>query len=405
MSSLSDSAEATLWLSQFNDAERPVAASLVDELLLVGADEFHRGMKQLLDQVMASRDGRPAALYAEREVETEQGAIRPIFGEPGDRRATGLGPAPLLFDPKAPEVGSEGPIANLITGYQRLHGDAVLDHPGPDLLRDRRAGPIVIVADFIGSGNRVWEMLEAFRAVRSVRSWHSYRLVDFYVLAYSGTEEGIALVRRNRLRPKVLTVAGCPTLQQAFRGEARDAVLRLCYAYPPNYRFPLGFGASSALIAFAHGIPDNAPAILHSDFEGWKPLFPNRSALASSADFPPSNREELVARSAKMLRVLDAQRYLADSRGRRWIQTMLVLAALDAGARTRELVSAQTRISLGTVDETLEFTRIARWTRENNALTPLGRAELQRLRRRRARMPVLPTERKPFYYPTQLRAR
>ena len=106
-----------------------------------------------------------------------------------------------------------------------------------------------------------------------------------------------------------------------------------------------------------------------------------------------------------MLRVLDAQRYLADSRGRRWIQTMLVLAALDAGARTRELVSAQTRISLGTVDETLEFTRIARWTRENLALTPLGRAELQRLRRRRARTPVLPTERKPFYYPTQLRAR
>lgn len=405
MSSLSDSAAATLWLSQFNDAERPAAASLVDELLLVGSDEFHRGIKQLLDQVMASRDGRPAALYAEREVETEQGAIRPIFGEPGDRRATGLGPTPLLFDLKAPEVGSEGLIANLITGYHRLHGDAVLDHPGPDVLRDRRAGPVVIVADFIGSGNRAWEMLEAFRAVRSVRSWRSYHLVDFYVLAYAGTEEGIALVRRNRLRPKVLTVAGCPTLQQAFRGDARDAVLRLCYAYPPNHRYPLGFGASSALIAFAHGIPDNAPAILHSDFEGWKPLFPNRSALASSADFPPSNRDELVARSAKMLRVLDAQRYLADSRGRRWIQTMLVLAALNVGARTRELVSAQTRISLGAVDETLEFTRIARWSGENLELTSLGRAELQRLRRRRARIPVLPTERKPFYYPTQLRAR
>jgi hypothetical protein len=69
------------------------------------------------------------------------------------------------------------------------------------------------------------------------------------------------------------------------------------------------------------------------------------------------------------------------------------------------MVSAQTRISLSTVDETLEFTRIAGWTKEQHALTQLGRAELQRLRRRRARMPVLPSKRKPFYYPTQLRTR
>ncbi len=406
MSSLSDSAAAKTWLNQFGDAERPVAATLVDEILLVGADEFRRGLRQLLDQVLSERrDGRPLALYAEREIETEEGRILPIFGKPGACRATGLGPAPVLFDPKVPEVGSEGAIATLITSYQRLHGDDVLDHPGPDLLRERRAGPMVIVADFIGSGTRVWEMLEAFRLVRSIRSWRSYHCVDFFVVAYTGTEEGLRFVRKHPLRPRMLTAVGCPTVEQAFRGNQRDAVRRLCLAYPPEFMFPMGFGGSSSLVAFEHGIPDNAPALLHSDHGDWKPLFPNRSSLAVPSAFPASNRQGLIARSEEMLRIRDAERYLADSRGRRWIQTMLVLAAIDEGAKTRDLISARTRLSLRTVKETLEFTRITRWTSASGVLTILGRAELQILRRRRAKAPVLPTAHKPFYYPTQLRAR
>lgn len=402
----SDSEAAQIWLAQFDPSERPVAISLLNEILLVGADELYNELKRLLDKVMETRkDTRTLALYAEREMLSDQGRILPMFGAPDEKRVTGHGPPPILFDSDNPEVGSEGPIANLITGFVRLHSDDVLDHPGPDLLRERRVGPIVIVTDFIGSGNRIWEMLEAFRAVKSVRSWHSFRLIEFFVIAYSGTTEGLRRVRGSRLRPNVLTVTGCPTVNEAFRGDAKDAVIDLCHSYPPKFPYPLGFGASSALIAFQHGIPDNAPALLHAEFEGWKPLFRNRSALASASDFPASNRGELAAKSEKMLKILDAQRFLADSRGRRWIQTMLVLAAIEAGSKSRDLISAQTRISLQTVDETLEFTRIARWTGERNALTLLGRAELQRLRRRRARSPVLPTERKPYYYPTQLRAR
>lgn len=406
MHDFSESEAARSWFLQFSDAERPIAASLVDEILLVGADEFRRGLKQLLDVVLKQRrGGRPLALYVEREVQTEQGRILPIFDAPGAVHATGTGPAPVLFDPDTPEVGSEGTIANFITGYRRLHGDAVLDHPGPDRLRNCRAGPIVIVTDFIGSGNRVWEMLEAFRTVRTIRSWRSHHLVDFHIVAYSGTEEGLRRVRSSRLRPQVLTVVGCPTIERAFRGDRCAAVRQLCSAYPPDYQFPFGFGESSALIAFEHGIPDNAPAILHSDFGGWRPLFPNRSALASTAAFPVTNRKELVARAARMLRVHDAQRYLADNRGRRWIQTMLVLAAIEEGARTCDSISARVRISIRAVGETLEFTRVARWTNGSDALTPLGRAELQSLRRRRAGSPVFPTSPRSFYYPTQLRAR
>jgi len=84
---------------------------------------------------------------------------------------------------------------------------------------------------------------------------------------------------------------------------------------------------------------------------------------------------------------------------------MLVLAAIDGGAQTAAAISAQTRLHLPAVCEILAFTQVARWITSTRALTPLGRAELQRLRKRRSRTPVLPKADRSFYYPSQLRAR
>ena len=64
-------------------------------------------------------------------------------------------------------------------------------------MRTKHVGRIVVVTDFVGSGKRVREMLEAFRAVATLRSWRSYGLIEFHVVAYSGTEVGLQLVRRS----------------------------------------------------------------------------------------------------------------------------------------------------------------------------------------------------------------
>jgi hypothetical protein len=406
-SQLSDSRFVKAWLDAFPVAERETARILVDEILLVGADEFKRGLTDLLDQIRLEHGvERPIALYVEREVETDDDdEVLPLIAGTAHGRATGDGPNPVPFDSTKPEIGSEGLLANLITNYCRLHAPKAMNHPGPDLLRKYRAGPIVIVADFIGSGNRVWEMLEAFRAIATFRSWRSYRLIKFFVVAYSGTEEGIRLVQSSGLRPTVSTVAGCPTVTGAFRGAVRDAVYQLCRTYPPSHSTPLGYGYSGALIAFEHGVPNNAPPILHSNRKNWRPLFKRRSTIEANADFPPTNAKEIANRAEQMLRVQNAQRFLADARGRRWIHTMLVLAAIDGGARTAPAISAQTRLHLPAVREILAFTLLARWTKSTHTLTKLGRAELRRLRKRRARTPVLPKPNKPFYYPSQLRAR
>lgn len=407
------------WLEQFTEQERVVAAQLADAVMLVSHDVLYRGLRSLLDKIVSSRkeadDVRPIALFAERAVEARDHTdpyygfvtreIFPFYPGTANGRATGQGVPPIDVDPKDQEVGSEGAIANFITSYERLNRTHVLNHPGPDTLRAARASHIVIVTDYIGSGKRVWEMVEAFWQVATVRSWHSYGRVRFTVVAYSGTEDGLRHVRSHKSKPEVSVVHACPTLWTAFAGADRQSTETLCRAYPPGHKSPFGYGYAGALIAFSHGMPNNAPPILHSKRKGWRPLFVNRSALAADQHFPEANADQLAERARKLLRVRTAEKFLADPANRRWIETMLVLTALRDGAKTADNVSARTRLPVAEVEEILVFTQIAHWTSARNALTVLGTRELRRLQLRRARVVVLPTPDQPYYYPAQLRAR
>lgn len=405
---LSQSQLASAWLQQFSGSERDVASRLIDEIMLVSRDELHRGLMTLLDEVMAGRDdkNRPLALFAEREVSKTGDEIHAFFPGSGTGRATGPGVPPIPAGDQ--EVGSEGAIANLITGYARLHRGSVLSHPGPDAMRDGRAGSIVIVTDFIGSGKRVKEMLEAFANVATLQSWRSYGRLNFQVVAYSGTVDGIRKVRASRLRPRVRVVTGCPTIGDVFSGAELTQVSALCSRYPGRQRWPLGFKNGGALIAFTHGTPNNAPYILHSGKGGWLPLFRERSTLGAEYDFPGDAAEQVLERATTLLRVRAARDRLDHPTSERWIRTMLVLAAMEGVPLSAQKVSAISRVSLRRVEEILGYLVIVHWASSRGrtfSLTDLGRRELLRLRRRRSREPVLPTPAVPFYYPTQLRSR
>ena len=328
MTKLSSTQFGTDWLARFSGTEHDTAASLIDELLLVTRNELGHGLYALLDKVMEKQADptRPIALFVEREVEKTKykGGTRkvlPLFPDTQHGRATGPGVAPIV-------------IGNLITSYCRLHKNMALSHPGPDEMRTKRVGRIVVVTDFIGSGKRVWEMLEAFRLVATLRSWRSYGLIEFHVVAYSGTEAGLQHVEQSRLAPAVATFVGCPTLGSAFTGNQRASIIALCRRYPKGHQSPLGFGYSGALIAFAHGVPNNVPPILHSSSKGWTPLFRGRSTAAADAIFPAAAVGAIADRAARLLRIREIRAYLDDPQGRKWLKTMIVLAAIEAGART-----------------------------------------------------------------------
>jgi hypothetical protein len=398
---------ASGWLARFPPEEGKTAAKLIDEILLISRDELNRGIRWLLDDIMDRRlnPSRPIALYAEREVAASNGKPDPFFPGTETGTAIGAGIPPVVADPKSQEIGSEGPIANLITNYCRLHRGAALSHPGPDEMRAQKIGPIVIVTDFVGSGKRVRDMLDAFARVATIQSWRSYGYISFHVVAYSGTTTGIEHIQSSRLKPHVMTVSGCPRISDVFRGSELTEIISLCNNYPGKQKRPLGFRDTGALIAFAHGIPNNAPLLLHSTRNGWQPLFRNRSTLGADYEFPVDNAEVLAVRAARMLRIKAARNGLTNPTSARWIKTMLVLAAVEKGCVSAQRVSAMSRVPIREVEEILGFTLIARWTSERGRLTALGREELLRLRRRRSRSPMLPSGTIPFYYPTQLRAR
>mgnify|MGYP003633666718 CR=1 FL=1 len=407
MSTLTDTTFAKAWLKNFALDDRETAILLLDRLMLVGASTFKSGLIALLDAVPRTkgREQPHIAIYAEREVAKTDHTVKPFFPGSATGRAVGDGIPPVDVDPSKQDVGSEGEIAALISKYCKLPDRLAVSHPGPDLLRTNQVKSIVIVTDFIGSGRRIGEMLDAFARVASIQSWISYGLLDFHVVCYSGTEYGVWSVERHSLRPIVSSHIACPVVEEAFHGSELGAVKLLCKSYPkPRNRFPFGFNNTGSLIAFSHGIPNNAPALFHSTAGGWKPLFAGRSTLASGLDLIASDNELIAQNSERVLKLRNARRVLRDSEGEEWTQSMLVLDAINRGGRTVTKLSALSQLPISVVKEMIALLKIAGWVTSQTRLTRLGRRELQSARRMGLVNDDIVFPVSGPYFPTQLRA-
>jgi hypothetical protein len=240
-----------------------------------------------------------------------------------------------------------------------------------------------------------------------VRSWWSGRAtkgLSFEVVAYAATRSGRAAVERHHSRPEVHVVVGCPTLDTAFsNGDAR----KLCFKYspvPPSVMPPTGYAHGGALIAFAHGVPNNAPLILHKRGLGWAPLFPARVTSETRQHFSTVSRAEAVrahlvemrqARLADAGQIAGAKPYAQN--------LLLVLAALSRPPRDAETISRKTGLTVLEVEAALKNALKNDWIDGQYRLTDLGHAQLEQARKIPMKEP-LPVEATPFYYPSSLRA-
>lgn len=401
------------WLSQIDAADQPIAIELLRALKLVSRDAFAERLQGLVLARLAAGD-EPVGLYAERELKRRKGIPFRLFKEHRRKgcRAHGVGPKPVeptqAYDA---DVGSEGIIAQLVSELCREQPTRFFNHPGPDTIRKEKIRRFILVTDFIGSGLRAETYLKAAWRVRSVRSWWSARKkkgLRFEVVAYAGTPRGQARVKRHRSRPKVFVVTACPTIDTAFGYPAQTQVRQLCMKYspvPPSKSPPLGFDNSGALIAFAHGVPNNAPLILHKKSEVWAPLFParvtssSRKAFSDDITAPDAVRDHLI----KM-----RQQRLAAAK---WVEiakpharnTLLVLAALGRPPRTLEPLSRKTGLTISEVEAALAAALSHGWIDGMNRLTDEGHAELEQARRTSAVEP-LSVQPPLHYYPKSLRA-
>lgn len=398
------------WLSQFDLSDQPIASQLLSNLTIVGADEQNDGLRSKILELAEQNEG-PIALYAERHVRRQGGVPDRLFKETRrlPRRSFGAGPAPVPSGRAyARETGSEGLIATLITGIARSLPNIFLDHPGPDQLRTRCARKFVIVTDFLGSGVRTRDNLEAVWKARTLKSWHSFGWIRFHVVAYASTEAGARIVRAHRSKPSVHLCLGCPTVND-LESNTRKGIEALCNRYGPRPKSDketsLGFGNAGALLAFDHGMPNNAPLLLHRKAKKWTPLFPGRSTvLLGSARRVSAQREE-IRRALQRLnqkRLATAKKF--DSIKQSEQSQVLVLVALKRRPRVPLVLSARTGLTLAQVEATIAEAQRIGYVDGGLKLTKAGFETLGYLKTTELPRPPLLKTNKSFYCPKSLRS-
>jgi hypothetical protein len=413
--SITESLEARTWLAQFDADDQQNAAALLDAIAEVSADDLASGLKErILAQLKTG--SAPIALYAERELQKRAGRPHRLFKEEARKikRAYGAGPPPVrplrAYDP---DVGSEAIIAHLISEICRQYSKDFVSHAGPDEIRKRKVRRFIVVSDFVGSGNRAWMYLESAWRVRSVRSWHSLKMFDFGVIAYAATDEGSKRVKGHSCSPSLEIVRPCPTIRTEFTFERAEAIRELCIRYDPIDHDPvqsLGFNGLGALIAFAHGIPNNAPRMLYKQRKvgsrrPWTPLFPARITAdlrRSFADEP--DNAEILARLARLNQYRLSVSPMLERANSETARVLLVLAALMRGPRFDEAVARKTGLTIPETSRLITHLRSCGWIDDDRIPTDAGHAQLRHARDWRDRIVEPPHESIELYYPQHLRA-
>lgn len=413
---LLESPATQAWLSQFAVGDQELAGKLVEAIRVVSRSEFARELKALIRRTYGDSSGR-VALYAEREIPRRLGVPHRLFKESSKKvkRAFGAGPLPVKPVPiYSGEVGSEGPVAQLITEICRSNRQKYLNHPGPEQIRRKHVRHFVVVTDLVGSGGHARKYLDAAWRVRSVRSWASLHLMTFDVLAFAATKKGGDNVRQHSCAPRLLYVLPCPTIQSEFRGVEKRKIRTLCRQYDPVLRRKeesFGYGGSGALLVFAHGAPNNVPRMLFETSKTWKPLFPRRVAgdivdtdnLETPISFAGVRRQLLRMRFATLVKGTWLEALAEESRLR-----FLVLLALGKWPRTDEALAYRTRLTMVEVPRICNELEHYGWIDGNRRLTDAGQSELrfaQKDARRKSAVEsseVAKREKAP-YYPKSLR--
>lgn len=415
---IDQSSDATIgFLSQFTEADQSLASTLLNEIDLITADELTQGLTQLI-QHRAKLSSGMVGLYTEREIRRQyrSGRKRPdrLYPETTKRKkwsAYGNDVVPVpAGSAKLRDVGSEGLIATLISSLCREVESPFHNHPGPDRIRQqpRQMRTHMLVTDFIGSGQRAHLNLEAAWQVRSVQSWHSRKHIKFEVVAFSGTEAGIAMVEKHPCQPVVSVVQGCPTLFMLEHKKSR-ALMDLCQRYGPPSRMKgytrLGFGNAGALIAFDHGAPNNMPRLLHAPGKSWIPLFSGRStAKMRSGKIAEDPYDRIRSRLERLreIRLAASARLSGVPVGQ---QAMVsVLAAMKRTPRHATAASARTGLSVAECERILARARADGFLSAQDRPTKAAYSEFDYLRTKQRPQPrILKTNESP-YFPKQLRS-
>ncbi len=398
------------WVEQFKVQDQPAARELLQAIRWVSAAEFVDALTRSILKEAESISG-PIALYVEQDLKVRLGKVEKFYKQTRKpKRAYGVAIPPVRSKQAFNyEVGSEGVVGNIATALKRQSGKQFLLHPTAQAIRKAKVRAFFILADTVGSGQQAGDMLQSLWNVASVKSWMSAGLLTNKVIAFASTAVGNTYLEKNPMRPMVVYDVPCPTIATSFDALDAQRMVDLCERYCPAKADGkgLGYGEEGVLLAYAHGIPNNAPALFFRSSAKWTPLFKgrvtNRLAIEVETGLP---RVEVAERLAKIdADKLAASRWLSrlDKDSRKMI---LVMASLSRSPRTENAIAARTGLTLPDVRRWLQAGKHFQWISEVNRLTDDGLLQLKHLQKRPKYEPAagLPWPENVVYHPTSLRA-
>jgi hypothetical protein len=286
-----------------------------------------------------------------------------------------------------------------------------MDHPSIANLRATRCRQLVLVDDFIGSGQRATGFVDAFYNNKSVRSWRSYGRIRISVVAYAGTCRGIRRVEKHPVVDRVLCGSVTGYGSSTWDPDQTEAVERLCRKYADRTRkqtLALGFKRVFSVLVFEHKCPNTVPVILWQRSRNWTPLF-REAPQRGLSSWPNADEKAEIERAKQVLAALNQTR-LSTSDWDKYVslegrKRLLVLAAIGRGLRKVEVVSQFAEVSIAMCRQLMRECVLAGWATATRKPTLAGLRELENARRvgitsRYADAPCLRSE---YYYPQSLR--
>lgn len=385
------------WLALFEANDRATIEEILSNLILISHTEFERSIRKEISRSSKSAGG-PVALFATRECNPGQQYF--VAGQ--EVNAVGGGS----------DLGSEARVAAIIRDLCRAAPEKYLNHPNIKGMREKHCRCILVVDDFIGSGERTREFLASMWLDPSIRAWKSLKWISFRAVAYSATEHGLARVQRHKCRPKVRVVRHCPTIFSLPISTVElknwKRLLRKYAARTTQQDDPYGYDETGAIIVFEHGCPDNCPPMFWdsaNSTSSWHPLFPERSVLIDEASvFPP---ELATPDPAKILETVGQKRLASSAAlglsGPIGNTILMIIALVAKGVRTRANLAHATGLSARECAKILD--QCVEWKFLSPGLRPtsLGLKELGYARGLQVEEKRVPSKGEDWYYPRQLR--
>jgi len=396
---LKQSLQGKKWFQQIDIEDRDTIKDLLDNLYLVSESDFTTGINSLIRDTFESVFTGPIAFYVAREVDPDS-----HYFDINNGKVQALS--------SGSDQGSEAIVANIIRQFCRTDPNYFLNHPEIGIAREKKIRRIAIVDDYIGTGQRIYQFLDAIWLSATIKSWFSLGLIEFNVLCYSGTENGMKHIAKHRLSPKVKIVRTSPKITDIpIHKRKINRILDCCKKYGARTcknHMSFGYKESKGMLVFQHGCPNNAPSMLwapnHSS-KPWDALFPNRSVLTTAEEMFPSLSE--LPNYIDVLTHIGQGRMLKagslSRRGEMGIRILLVLALVSKGVRKIERLSYSTNLSISACQRIVD--RCVDWgfLTETCRITPAGRAEINAARNSNKRKLALLNSPNQYYHPTQLR--